>query len=202
MSSSTNLYPPHRGIGMVQRHDNKRMKNSLNIKTIQHSKKGPKTKLWNNTHCKAMDGVYIPYIFTALTANNETHDDVIKWKPFPRYWPFVRGIQRSPANSPHKGQWRGTLMFSLICPWIDGWVNNREADDLRRHHAHYDVIIMQTFDNFAHTCCCARRHHNESQYDATLHFWEFEANVMWPTIVLYIPSPPFSLSASTEYINR
>ena len=19
------------------------------------------------------------------------HDDVIKWKPFPRYWPFVRG---------------------------------------------------------------------------------------------------------------
>ena len=41
------------------------------------------------------------------------HDDVIKWKHFPRHWPFVRGIHRSP-NSPHKGQWRGTLMFSLI----------------------------------------------------------------------------------------
>ena len=27
------------------------------------------------------------------------HDDVIKWKPFPRYWPFVRGIHRSPVNS-------------------------------------------------------------------------------------------------------
>ena len=44
-------------------------------------------------------------------------DDVIKWKRFPRYWPFVRGIHRSPVNSPHKGHWRGTLMFSLICVW-------------------------------------------------------------------------------------
>ena len=43
------------------------------------------------------------------------HDDVIKWKHFPRYWSFVQGIHRSPVNSPHKGQWRGALMFSLIC---------------------------------------------------------------------------------------
>ena len=43
------------------------------------------------------------------------HDDVIKWKHFPRYWPFVRGIHRSPVNSPHKGQWREALVFSLIC---------------------------------------------------------------------------------------
>ena len=50
------------------------------------------------------------------------HDDVIKWKHFPRYWPFVRGIHRSPVNSPHKGQWRGALMFSLICAWINDWV--------------------------------------------------------------------------------
>ena len=41
--------------------------------------------------------------------------DVIKWKHFPRYCPFVRGIHRSPVNSPHKGPWRGALMFSLIC---------------------------------------------------------------------------------------
>ena len=47
------------------------------------------------------------------------HDDVIKWKHFPRYWPFVRRIHRSPVNSPHKGQWRRTLMFSLICVWIN-----------------------------------------------------------------------------------
>ena len=50
------------------------------------------------------------------------HDDVIKWKYFQRYWPFVRGIRRSPVNSPHKGQWRGALVFSLICAWINGWV--------------------------------------------------------------------------------
>ena len=49
---------------------------------------------------------------------------------------------RSPVNSPHKGQWRGALMFSLICAWINGWVNNREAGDLRRHRADYDVIVM------------------------------------------------------------
>ena len=68
--------------------------------------------------------------------------DVIKWKHFPRYWPFVWGIHRSPVNSPHKGQWRGALMFSLICTRINGWVNNGEAGDLRRYRVHYDVIVM------------------------------------------------------------
>ena len=70
------------------------------------------------------------------------HDDVIKWKHFPRYWPFVRGIHRSSVNSPHKGQWRRALMFSFICVWITVRVNNREAGDLRRYRAHYDVIVM------------------------------------------------------------
>ena len=47
------------------------------------------------------------------------------------------------GNSPgHKGQWRGALMFSLICAWTNAWVNNREAGDLRRHRSHYDVIVM------------------------------------------------------------
>ena len=52
------------------------------------------------------------------------------------------GIHRSPVNSPHKGQRRGALRFSLICVWINGWVNNREAGDLRRYRAHYDVTVM------------------------------------------------------------
>ena len=73
-----------------------------------------------------------------------SHADVIKWKHFPRNWPFVRGIHWSPVNSPHKGQWRGALMFSLICVWINDWVNNREAGDLRRYLAHYDIIVMTT----------------------------------------------------------
>ena len=63
---------------------------------------------------------------------------IVCWKHFPRYWPFVRGIHRFH----HKGQWRGALIFSLICVWINGWVNNREAGDLRRYRAHYDVIVM------------------------------------------------------------
>ena len=70
------------------------------------------------------------------------NDDVIKWKRFPRYWHFARGIHRSPVNFPHKGQWREVLMSSMIRAWINGWVNNREAGDLRRHRAHYDVIVM------------------------------------------------------------
>ena len=52
------------------------------------------------------------------------------------------GNSRSPMNSPHKGQWRGALMFSLICVLINDWVNNREAGDLRRYRAHYDVTVM------------------------------------------------------------
>ena len=82
------------------------------------------------------------------TENNDKkfmayHGDVInKWKHFPPYWPFVRGIRRSPVNSPHKDQLRGALMFSLICVWINGWVNNRDAGDLRRYRSYYDFTIM------------------------------------------------------------
>ena len=66
---------------------------------------------------------------------------------FPRYWPFVRGIHRAPVNFPHKGQWRGALVFCLICIWINAWVNNREAGDLRGYHAHYDVTVVITLIN-------------------------------------------------------
>ena len=43
---------------------------------------------------------------------------------------------------PAQSQWHGALMFSLIRAWINGWINNVEAGDLRRHRAHYDVIVM------------------------------------------------------------
>ena len=82
------------------------------------------------------------YVLGYTIQVHNIHDDVIKWKHLPRYWPFVRGIHRSPVNSPHKGQWRRALMFSLICVWINGWVNNREAGDLRRHRGHYDANVM------------------------------------------------------------
>ena len=72
------------------------------------------------------------------------HDYVIKWKHFPRYCPFVRGIHRSLVNSPHKGHWRGALMFSLVRACTNR-VNNRDAGDLRRHRAHYDVNVMFSY---------------------------------------------------------
>ena len=90
------------------------------------------------THCEGKAHSLSFYIY------RPPHDDVIKWKLFPRYWPFVRGIHRSPVNSPHKGQWRGALVFSLISVWINGWDNKCEAGDLRRHHAHYDVTVMSS----------------------------------------------------------
>ena len=38
-------------------------------------------------------------------------------------------------------------MFSFIYAGINGWVNNREASDLTRHRAHYDVIVMLWIHN-------------------------------------------------------
>ena len=88
---------------------------------------------WNNL---VRYGWYIPVSNhnkqKATTTKRIPHDDVIKWKYLPRYWPFVRGIHQS-------------LMFSLTCVWINGWVNNREAGDLRRYRAYYDVIVMRAY---------------------------------------------------------
>ena len=94
-------------------------------------------------------------LFFHEVATDSQHDDVIKWKHFPSYWPFVRGIHRSPVNSPHKGQWRGALMFSLIWAWINGWVNNREAGDLSRHRTHYDRNELFVSQQCCHTARCS-----------------------------------------------
>ena len=110
-------------------------------------------------------GGQIPFALTAtlrdLTFHSgcprENYDDVIEWKHFPRYWPFVQRIHHSPVNSPHKGQWRGALMFSLIWAWANSWVNNRDASDLRRHCAHYDVTAMwNLFQNVFITAMSAK----------------------------------------------
>ena len=97
------------------------------------------------------------------------HDDVIKWRHFPRYWPFVGRIHRSPVNSPHKGQWRGALMFSLIAAWINGWINNRDTGDLRRCRAHDDVTVMCQNRPLSNHCPCSNQGHQYNtvmlQYD-------------------------------------
>ena len=87
-------------------------------------------------------------IWRAPRWHNIKYDDVIKWKHFPRYWPFVREIHRSPVNSPHKGQRRGALIFFLIWAWTNGCINNREAGDFRRHRAHYDATVMTMSSRF------------------------------------------------------
>ena len=82
-------------------------------------------------------------VLTWYWVSSDIHDDVIKWKHFPRYWPFGREIHRSPVNSPHKGQWRGVLMFSLMC------LNERLSKQSRgwwfeKLSSHYDVTVMTT----------------------------------------------------------
>ena len=78
------------------------------------------------------------------------HDDLIKWRHFPRAFfhvPFVQGIHQTPVNFRHKCQWREALMSSWISTWINGQVNNHEAGDLRCHLAHYDVTVMRQGQN-------------------------------------------------------
>ena len=70
-----------------------------------------------------------PALFHTLKHKYMHHDDVIEWKNFPRYWPFVRGMHRWPLTSHHKGQWRGALIISLIC-------------------AYYEVIVMNSQDKY------------------------------------------------------
>ena len=102
----------------------------------------------------------VPYSYTARICRTTArkmnavvcaiHDDVIKSTNFPRYWLFVRGIHWSPVNFPHNGQWRGALLFSLICAWVNwvnGGVNNRKAGGLKCHHNHYDVTVMIHHDS-------------------------------------------------------
>ena len=114
-----------------------------------------------------------------VTMLSPDHDDVIKWKHFSRYWPFVRGIHRCPVNSPHKGQWRGALMFSLICAWINSCVNNREAGVLRRHRIHYDVIVMSCLKGHSNTNC--------STYNCTSMMLEFQYTETTVSVLKYNP---------------
>ena len=76
---------------------------------------------------------FVLVIFTMMTSSNGNISALLA---------ILRGIHRSPLNSPHKGQWRGASIFSLMCVWINSWVNNHEAGDLRRYRVHYDIIVM------------------------------------------------------------
>ena len=72
-----------------------------------------------------------PEYFMSVSTNKNKHSQA--------QWVFML----TSSNGPHKGQWRGALMFSLIFAWINAWVNNGGAGDWRRHRAHYDIIVMR-----------------------------------------------------------
>ena len=92
---------------------------------------------------------------------------------FSALWAFCAGNSPVTGEFPHEGQWRGALVFSLICARINGWVNNREAGDLRRHQAHYDVIVMTE----SQSCGCS----TISGYGAWLQIgWHHPFVIGWP----------------------
>ena len=80
----------------------------------------------------------IPVVFHSFAMSWWRH----QMETFSAQLALCAGNSPVPVNSPHKGQCRGALMFSLICVWINGWVNNREAGGLRRHRGHFDVCVM------------------------------------------------------------
>ena len=101
-----------------------------------------------------------------MVPNGTCHDDVIKWKHFPRYWLFVGGIHRSPVNSYHKDQWRGALMFSFIYAWINGWINNRDVclfiikTEYRKHCKFDEIFVTVCTENFILTTGGPARNRN------------------------------------------
>ena len=72
-----------------------------------------------------------------------THNDVMTWKCFLHYWPFVWGIHRSPVDSPHKGpeMQRFDVFFCLFA--ISCWTNSPVASDFRCLNSH--VTLQEWF---------------------------------------------------------
>ena len=110
---------------------------------------------------------------------------VIKLKLFPRYWPFVRGIHRSPVNSLHKDHWHGAFMFSLICARINGWTNNGDAGDHCNVQKgpllfHTDLSSRRNVGDINH--CQYLRYHlirnDETRYGFI--FYKLFYDYMWP----------------------
>ena len=110
---------------------------------------------WQYKHLVSLVTMYLYSLSLGLSNSNlncseatqkyTCHDDVIKWKHFPRYWPFLQGIHLPSVNSLHRGQWRGALMFSLICA-----LNKRLSKQslgwwFETQSAHFAVIVMENW---------------------------------------------------------
>ena len=89
------------------------------------------------------------------------------------------------GNSPVTGEFPSQRpVFSLISAWLSAWVNNREVGDLRRHRAHYDVIVMRTITpmsvrqawriwvNMSHKTYKTWYNHNKTKHNRVHILWE------------------------------
>ena len=104
-----------------------------------------------NKYCKTIccyEATICGYILNHLQRCRGNHS-IYVYQSYATWWRHngnifcVTGeIAWSPVNSPHQGQWSGPLMFSLMCPWTNGWVKTRDTDDVRRHRAYYDVTVL------------------------------------------------------------
>ena len=129
------------------------------------------------------------------------HTCIMKWKHFPRYRPFMRGIHWTPVDSSHKGQWREAFfMFPLMCAWTNRWANNRNAGDLIRHRGHYDTTAI-IYNEIGHRCF--------KQWIVPIslpspyhHFWHIVKCILWDIsqwdwnidIVIFIEENAFTIA--------
>ena len=123
---------------------------------------------WDNVSILSCQAIPEP-VLTKHRGNISSHYDIMS-QPTESCWSmpwwrhqmeiFTALLAICAGNSPETGefptqsQWRGALIFSLICVWINGWVNNREAGDLRRYRAHYDVSVMHPSTSIFRLGCC------------------------------------------------
>ena len=118
--------------------------------------------------------VLLPCIWISGTPSPSELDLFAWWRhqleTFSALLALCAGKSPLPVNSPHKGQWRGALMFSLICVWVNG-CHNREAGDLRRHRAHYDVNVMGRIFAYVSPVSVVLYCRNWTRPDSTRHSW-------------------------------
>ena len=133
-----------------------------------------------------------------------SHDDVIKWKHFPR-------LTICAGNSPVTGEFPAerpvTRSFDIffIRAWMNGWLNNREAGDLRSHRAHYDVTVMLRPSVRSHAFYeptvrlvwifdysevnCAPSHLNSGSIEFLITVWDYYSDGKWA--ISHLNSHPF-----------
>ena len=118
---------------------------ALSFVVIMHEKKYNQNRKERDIR-RIINLVCMNFVYECYTTlSRATYNGVIKWKHCLRYQPFLRVFHQSPVDYPHKGQWWGALMLSLICAWPHGWANIQDARDLRRHCAHRDFTVMNIY---------------------------------------------------------